>query len=402
MTSNLDELLFGSRIDPLARLRLDGACLSFALLEPSSHEAEVFFLVWFHEAHRIAAPLAQQAAPPVWRQFVRSMILADERLQNALEGGASMDGLLLEGLRDDARMLGSEWIRRGQSLREAIDAAVQRREGTERQQARTAMELLAEAAAEAGIERLERLREAAQILHTLLAEASAGGEPILRLLAGWTSMERGFGDQALVADLFQACLSLGSRGGAAAWFAGRTLAEAYRRQERWAEAAEALAFALSASQDPETRWATAAALADAQRIDEATRLVGDALRTMPSLAAAIWAVPSFEPVRPRLGLVAAEVARNEQQRAREALAQWRAEIERSRAGLAQAGLPAELPPALERDWPSLSQSIGDHPLQDRYVAMIAGDRFRDLQELVARRLTAAYDAKLALGRGAVE
>ncbi|MCX7800388.1 MAG: hypothetical protein N2109_08620 [Fimbriimonadales bacterium] len=402
MISNLDELLFGSRSDPLRRLRLDGVCVPFALLEPSLREAEAFFLGWFREAHRIAAPLAEQAAPPVWRPFALSMRLAAEELEAALQASAPSNGLLLEGLKDDSRTLAAEWIRRGRSLREAIDAAVQRREGSDRQQARQAVELLAEAAEELGIERQERLREASQILHAQLAGETAGGEPVLRLLAGWTSMERGFQDQALAANLFQACLSLGARGGAPAWFAGRTLAEAYRRQERWAEAAEALAFALGASPDPETRWAAAAALAEAERTEEAAHLAADCLRAMPSLAAGIWALPCLEAARPRLGLAASQVARVEQQRAREALARWRAEIERSRAGLAQAGLPAELPGALEKDWILLSQAAGQHLLQDRYVATIADDRARDLRELTVRRLTEAYDAQLDRWRREVE
>jgi len=402
MNQNLDELLFGSLPEAGDRLRLDEACLSFALLAPSRHEAQVFFLVWLHELHRMGAPRAEQAAVPVWLPFTAAMGGAEAALRSMLtEEGSPPSGSLREALEEDAEELGREWIHRGRALRQAMDAAATRREGSARQQLRQAFGLLGEAAAETGIERQERLREAAQILHALLAEEEAGDDPVVRLLAGWTGLQRGFQDQSVVSNLFQACLRLGPGGGALAWFAGRTLAAAYRRREAPAEVADSLAFALVASPDPETRWAAAAAFADAERHDEAARQAVQALHSMPSLAAGFWAVPAFEPLLGPLGLAAAELARSEARRARERMQAWRQEAERAKAGSALAGIDPELPAALDDDRSAVARMVGRSPLEDRYAASIAEVRTRDLQEWLQRRLTACFDERLAHWRAAV-
>lgn len=401
MSENLDELLFGSQPEAGDRLRLDGVCLSFALLSPSRHEAQVFFLVWLQEMHRLGAPKAQQAAVPVWLPFTAAMGAAEEALRSMLSGeGSPGPSSLREALEEDAETLGFEWVARGRALREAMDAAAARRESSSRQQLGSAMELLREAASEAGIERQERLREAAQILHTLLLE-EGGDDPVLRLLAGWTSLQRGFHDQSVVSNLFQACLGFGPGGGALAWLAGRTLAEAYRRREAWNEVADALAFALVSSPDPETRWASAAAFAEAERLQDASRQAVQALHAMPSLAAAFWAVPSFEPLLGPLGLAAAELARNDAKRARESLQAWRAEAEKARVGLARGGLDATLPAALDEDRSVVARWVGRTPLEDRLAASLAEQRIRDLQEWLQRRLTASFDERLASWREAM-
>ncbi|MFN3684953.1 MAG: hypothetical protein ACK41F_13615 [Fimbriimonadaceae bacterium] len=402
MNENLDALLFGSLPEGADRLRLDETCLSHALLAPSRTEARAFFLAWLHEMHRLGAPRAQEAAVPVWLPFQAAMVAAEASLRAMVSGeGDSASGALREALQEDAEELGREWIERGRALREAMDAAAARREGSVRQRLRQAFDLLGEAAAETGIERQERLREAAQIFHTLLTEEGAEVDPVVRLLAGWTGLQRGFQDQSVVSNLFQACLQLGPGGGALAWFAGRTLAATYRRREALAEVADSLAFALVASPDPETRWAAAAAFADSERHEEAARQAVQALQSMPSLAAGLWAVPSFEPLLGRLGLAAAELARSEARRARERLQAWGQEAERARAGLSLAGVDADLPAALDDDRAAVARVAGRSPLEDRYAASIAEQRTRDLQDWLLRRLTAGFDERLARWRSAV-